>query len=189
MLTIPLISPPTSESCAGRFQNPGNLDVFQFLNAQGGVQMHINANGLIDPPLYPQTTVGTITSAQLLALNTNPVTLLKPPVANSIIIPQNIVLVYNFGVTPYSISQGGFASGDITVSWAPATSAARIILLAADLGFLDQSSSQIENGEPSYITILSEALGQAIVLSTTDTYTLGNGTLDYIMTYTVVAHS
>ena len=184
MLTIPLISTPTSESCAGRFQNPGNLDVLQFLNAQGGVHMHINANGSIDPPLYPQTAIGTITSAQLLTLHVTPPVLLASAGPNTIIVPFFVTLIYNFNGTPYSIS-GGFEV--LYVAWANPTAA---VIQFADTGFLDQSSSQITYNTTSQPTLpLTSALGQPVVLASLDTYTLGNGTLDFIMTYSVVAYS
>ena len=143
-MPLPLISHPTKYTSIGVFENNGANDVFQIVGPDGAVQVHMNNDGTIDPPLYLQTQFVTITSAQLLALHTTPVILIPAPVASGlfIIIPQYYTVIYNAGSTPYS---GTTSNGLFEFGWGDTTTDINTNMVGAvsDTGFVDQATSQI----------------------------------------------
>lgn len=79
----------------------------------------------------------TITSAQLLALNATPITIVPAPGANQCLIPTGMMLFYDYN----SVAYAGIAVGeDLNVKY---TNASGIGVLGVEAtGFLDQTSDQ-----------------------------------------------
>ena len=188
-MPLPLISHPTKYTSIGVFENNGANDVFQIVGPDGAVQVHMNNDGTIDPPLYLQTQFVTITSAQLLALHTTPVILIPAPVASGLIIsPQYYTAIYNAGSTPYS---GTTSNGLFEFGWGDTTTDinTNIVGDAFDAGFVDQATSQIllsGLGTPGGLPLSSVVNKNISIYLNTDTLTLGNGTLDFVISYLII---
>ena len=195
---LPLTVMPTKTAAIGTFDNGSTLDIFQVLSQNGSVAMHMLSTGSIDPPVYPQTAYITLSSAQLLALNSAPVILVPAPVAvygpstELFISPQYVAAQYIAGTVPYS---GTTSEGTLTIGWGTTTEEIGDTFCGqfGDYNFVDQSTSQL------YITLdlslggpvpLSEIIAQPLsIFLETDTLTDGNGTLLITLQYTTVLAS
>lgn len=80
----------------------------------------------------------TVTSAQVLALNATPITIIPAPGANLAIVP-NIVVIRHAGGTAY----GGIATGEDLVLKYTNGSGAQCSSVIETVGFLDQTTAQI----------------------------------------------
>ena len=184
----PLITNPTNLVTIGKFvqKDPGD-DVFQVLDKKGNVVLHMNSDGFLDPPTDPQEAIVTVSSAQLLALHTTPVTIVPAPGSNQYIVPHSYSGVYLFKGTPYTISGG---NNYLYLGW-PGNDPFGLdsVGFFQETGFLDQPSSQLFV-DASFASTgpvpLSVVLGKPYQLSTPDTLTLGNGELIVTLSYTVV---
>lgn len=72
---------------------------------RGGTNFRVNAGTVSS--LIEQVATITLSSAQLLALQSNPVQLLPPPGVNSAIIVWKAVFQYRFGTVAYNLANGG----------------------------------------------------------------------------------
>lgn len=133
----------------------------------------------------------TVTSAELLALEATPVTLLAAPAANKTNLIQYILLAYNFVTTPYTIAN---ADNALTIGYVGTSFATEDYTAAANAtDLLDQSANTAASGGSNRLAILSPKLpftvqDNAIELSlggTTPNLTLGDGTLDVTLYYVV----
>jgi hypothetical protein len=199
MSMLPLVKAPTSTACFATVENAGQLDVIQVLNADGSMKFHMAVDGSIDPPIFPQTNFTMITSAQLNALHTTPVTLIPAQVAvkgtgtsvDLFISPQYISMVYTAGKTPYSGANGGlftFGWGS-TIASIAATSAVLGVTLP-DQGFVDQTTSQLVidlvinvNGPLPLASVKNQPFSCYLA---DDTLTAGDGNLLITTQYSVV---
>ena len=196
-MALPLISNPTKNPVMGRFDNAGGEeDIFQILGPGGEIQTHMNADGTIDPPIYPQTQYSTVSSAQLLALHTAPVILIPAPVAANgpsadlFIIPQYFTIVYNAGSLAYTGATGGlFTFGYGTTTTEIDNTTAAFGLAIADNNFVDLSTSQLIIAVSVSFNAIPVAAAQGMPFSmylATDTLSSGNGTLLITTQYTIV---
>jgi len=100
----------------------------------------------------------TITTAQILALNATPQTIVGAPGANKAIIPMGVVLYLPFNSVAYS----GIASGeDFSFKYTNASGAE--VLQVETTGFLDASASAVRFAQPN-ATLLTPVANAAIVL-------------------------
>lgn len=129
----------------------------------------------------------TITSAQLLALNATPITLIAAPGANKAIIPLSIV-AYKAAGTAYA----GIAAGeDIAIRY---TNGSGTILMSFETtGFLDQATAQtrvatgIESAEGTASAEVNPTANAALVAHmTTGEITTGTSDLKLRIYYRVV---
>lgn len=132
----------------------------------------------------------TLTSAQLLALAVTPVQLIASPGAGKFINVLHIALNYTAGATPYTL--GGAKAFNIEHG---SPSGAEYQVTTA--GLLDQATSQISpsNGlavfDPAqaYIPVSDMDNQNLQANGSGSTITLGNGTLTFIMYYTIESAS
>src|SRR5208282_1768308 len=69
-ITIPLVTQPTPFTTIGRYDSPlagatgqnTGQDIFQVFDTRGQIVTHMNSNGSIDPPLFPQNVITPISS-------------------------------------------------------------------------------------------------------------------------------
>ena len=192
-ITIPSVTQPTPFTTIGRYDSPlagatgqnTGQDIFQVFDTRGQIVTHMNSNGSIDPPLFPQNVITPISSAQLLALQTTPAVVLVSPGANVILIPQVVTLVYFYGGTAYTITGGDTF---LYIGWGSNPTTDYACNDFFDTGFLDQTSSQLQaDAVISGNVPLTSALGQPITLGIKDSLTLGNGTMSVTMSYQVLA--
>lgn len=123
----------------------------------------------------------TITSAQLLALNATPVTIIPAQGANTIIVPQTII-AQHAGGTAYA----GIAAGeDIQLKYTNGSGAAASPILEIT-GFLDQTTAQrrLVGNDGATITPVVNAAIVAHMLA--GEITTGNFALDIRVFYDVV---
>jgi hypothetical protein len=141
-------------------------------------------NNLVKGQAVLVATVLGITAAQLLALRGADVTLIPAPVAGLANVVDSISLRINFGTVAYTLN-----AGTLKVFQGPSANG---IALTGDLSaLLTQAVSSDNIGVPALATgvqtkVNSEA--QPIVLGNTGAaqFTLGDGTLDIVVTYNVV---
>lgn len=130
-----------------------------------------------------QTVTVTLTSAQVLALHTTPVTVVQAPGAGLAIVPVSAMFNYQFGGTAYTDGGGNITlAGNGTGNYASFASA----------GFWDQGSSKVKPftalTNPAVVSLA--AVESAIqVGQNTANPTLGNGLLAVTVAYYVVAVS
>jgi hypothetical protein len=194
-MSTPLITTPTAETTIGKFQTalagsrglPNGQDIFQILDLSGQVVVHMNSDGVLDPPICPQIGYFTITSAQLLALHTTQVILVPAQGPNLVVLPQQFTAIYEAGSTPYTVTGTdrfmyvGYPTQTFDANHAP--------IAIPDATFVDQASSQlyISSAFQSNPIPLSEATNQPLVLTINDTLTLGNGIVKLVISYTVAS--
>jgi hypothetical protein len=125
-----------------------------------------------------QSAITDISSAELLSLAENPITIAPAPGAGNVIIPLSIFANYIFGTNPYVIGSGSL--------WTNIGPVVEIQELNA-LGFLDQSSNQNQS-VPIEDTIESSdaIINTAMTLSNIgDDFTEGDGTMKVIVYYLI----
>lgn len=192
---LPLISSPTPYATIGKFQTqnagtPGlsdGQDIFQVLSSKGQVICHMNSNGAIDPPLFPQIVVVEVSPAQMLTLDSIPVVLIPSPGPGKYIFPQAFTAQYDAGKTPYTVTG---ADGFFYIGWNAMypLSENNNLGFFPDTTFIDQSTSQvfIDSSYSAVSTPLTEAVNQPLILSIVDALTLGNGTLQINISYIIL---
>ena len=185
---VPLISQPTKEACGGKYVNASDLDAFQFFNADGSVAFHINANGVIDPPVYPQISYTLLETADLLNLHSIPVTVIPAPGKGNIIFPQYYSVQLIFGGTPFSISNSG--AGETFFFWSTLgiDNSPGVFFNNALNGMnYEASSSQFTtNGTTVIPSISMDALdNQPLLMQMEDTLSGGNGNMLVTLSYVV----
>ena len=182
-----LISAPTKTASIGIFKDVSNLDIFQVLGPDGAVKVHMNSDGVIDPPVFPIITKVTLSAAQLNGMHTSAPIVIPAPGAGLYLLPQSITAAYNFGGTPFTVTGG---DQFMYFGWQEqALSTAAAIATLPDAGLVDQSSSQvfISTSFMNTPVSLSAVINKPLVLGINDTLSGGNGTLTLVISYTVTA--
>ncbi len=183
----PLISVPTKNASIGTFEDGSKLDIFQILDTNGGVRVHMNSDGIIDPPVYPIITKVTLLAAQLNGLHANPAIVIAAPGPGLYLLPQSITAAYNFGGTPFTVTGG---DQFMYFGWqGQALSTAAAIATILDATFVDQNSSQvfISTSFMNQPAPLAAVVNKPLVLGINDALSNGNGTLTLVIAYTVTA--
>ena len=184
-MALPLISQPTKNVAIGVYENNGENDIFQIIGPDGAVQTHMNADGTIDPPTYPQTSVTVISSAQLKALNTTPVVLVPSPGPGLIIVPVSISFVFQYVAPTYSNTG---SDGDLYVGYGltAASVTTNFLLNFTYSGLVESASSQMQIVPFSNASIaLNVSANQPLSLGILDTLTTGAGKLQVDLAYNV----
>lgn len=116
-----------------------------------------------------------ISSAQLLALHTTPVTLIPAPYTTTATWPLSVQLNYRFGGTAYTDN-----GGVLTVALGAYT-----IGTIAGLGFWTLGADQLVNLVPpaGVVVPASQIQGQPMTLTCANNPTLGNGTMAVTVAY------
>jgi len=131
-------------------------------------------------PGSPITVIKSLSSANILALNTTPFTLVPEQGAGTIIIPVSAIMIYTFGTIAY-------AAGTLRLieNSTPAIGAA-IMTNATGINLI--AGSYNGNFIPSIVlgTATSIQTNQALQLYSGTAVTLGDGTMKIIVTYVVV---
>lgn len=119
-----------------------------------------------------------LTSAQILAINTAPITLIPAPGANKVITILGFATALNYGTTTYSATAINFYYGNVS-------GASTAIGISATL--LSATASAYQNGRGSAASEapVAQFANQAIVASAAANPTTGNGSLDIDLWYTV----
>ena len=119
----------------------------------------------------------TITSAQLLAMNTTPITLVSAPGAGKVIIPYSVLLRYRFGTTEY------LTNTSITLS--PNSSLWQVNYSGAISGTQDKFSSRSINPTVTLAGAVVDNLPLTIGVQTGNP-TAGDGDLDVYVSHYVL---
>lgn len=142
----------------------------------------------------PQIAQIRLTTAQLLALSTTPVTIIPAPGAGKYIVPQIFTGQLTFGGTPFSIANGG--AGSTYLFWAglgtgsAGSTAVGNMADSAANGGMDYTASGSQLfifpclTEPSVPA--ASILNQSLQIIMDDALTLGNGSMVITMSYIVV---
>jgi hypothetical protein len=132
-------------------------------------------------------TIVTLTSAQILALAATPVQLIASPGAGKFISVFGLVANYTAGTTPYTVGE----SEALSIEHG---STAGSEFLIQTTGFLDQAASQIDpistvfgSAEATPLPVADMDNQNLRVNGAGSTITLGNGTLTFIIYYTIEA--
>ena len=139
--------------------------------------------------VVPVTTTTNITSAQLLALSTTPITVAPAPGVGQYLCPIYMILEYTYGGTAYTsgahtqdcfLNWGGQvinSSNAIALyNWANATTG--IIEATQSCIFLQPCGNGLMN--------MSVIANNSVIFGAPNPVTLGNGTLKVILTYVVL---
>jgi len=122
-----------------------------------------------------------ISSAELLALNATPQTILKAPGANKAIVPLGAMFFLDYNSAAYA----GIAAGE-DLSFKYTNAAGAEVLQVEATGFLDQASDQLRYAQPS-TSLLTPVANAAIVLHMlVGEITTGNSPLRVRFYYRVV---
>lgn len=116
----------------------------------------------------------TLSSAQILALNTTPIEVVSAQGAGTVIIVKNIVYRYNFITTAYSTQNG------LRAIYTGGSTDLQIIS-----NILDQTSDIIKGSGLSSVAEMDENTGISIRVPTADP-TAGSGTVDVYVTYEIL---
>jgi hypothetical protein len=189
---VPLISAPTKQACGGKYVNADQLDAFQFFNADGSIDFHINARGIIDPPVYPQISYTLLETEDLLNLHSTPVTLVPAVAPGTIIFPQYFSAQLIFGGTPFDISNSGAGNTYIYYPLIGVNDGDTVFASMADsadsegMDYTASSSQFYSNGTvtPSSFPI-SEMDNQPLVMIMDDTLSVGNGNMLVTLSYVI----
>ena len=183
------MSNPTS-ACRTWKNNENGKDFLALYDKQtgfvGGIDNTGTGWGSLTTVLPTQTTV---TSAQLLSLHTTPIVLVPAQGAGTVVLPTVASIIYFAGTTPYTITG---SDGNLFVNW-NANNLYEACSGLADIGFLDQTTSQFQSISAFTYTVSSENTpiplsvveNQPLTLSIADALTLGNGTVQVNILYKV----
>jgi hypothetical protein len=140
------------------------------------------------PSVIQQATV-TLTSAQLLALSSTPVTLIPAPGAGFYLFPQYYTMDYTFGGTAYS-SPAHTNDCYFSLGAPPVTSSNEVVVYQwanAATGIIEAAASCVFYGLCGEGLIPTATANNApLVFSAPAALTLGNGTLKITVNYSVV---
>jgi len=149
-----------------------------------------SGNVFIGPQGVALTSSVTLTSAQLLAINTTPVQLVPAPGAGLYIWPVAYAMEYLFGGTAYS-SPAHTNACVITYGNPPATTANEIVVYtwtAATSGIIEATTSCVFQGVCGEgLVTLSIANNAPLMFSAPNAVTGGNGTLKITLTYSILS--
>lgn len=123
----------------------------------------------------------TITSPQLLALFTTPITIVAAQGANTVIQIAETVIQYVYNSVVYTIN----GSTNLTLNYTNAAGAA-ISTTLATTGLIDQASNQVRILKNSTTNVTPVANSPVVLSLATANPTLGNGTLVVTVLYRVV---
>jgi hypothetical protein len=138
------------------------------------------------PPVLQQVTV-TLTSAQLLALSTIPITVIPAPGVGFYIFPQDYTMEYTFGGTAYA----GTGNCSFIFGPPPVVNPTNLITLynwtAATSGIIHAAFSCVFIGICGEgLTPITSINNAAVVFTAPNALTLGNGTLKITINYSVL---
>lgn len=133
----------------------------------------------LDPMVLKYVDV-TITSAQLLALNATPQTVLAAPGAAKAIIPVGVI-AYKAAGTAYA----GIASGE-DLSFKYTNSSGAEIAQMETTGFLDQTTAQTRFAYPNTVNVTPVANAAIVVMLLTGEITTGDSDLKLRFFYRVI---
>lgn len=140
-------------------------------------------------PAVQQASV-TLTSAQLLALSTTPVTLIPAPGVGFYLFPQYYVMEYTFGGTAYS-SPAHSNACYFTLGPPPVTTSNEIVVYdwaSATTGIIESAVSCLFYGLCGEgLVPFTIGVNAPLVFSAPAALSLGNGTLKITVNYSVVA--
>lgn len=139
------------------------------------------------PSVIQQATV-TLTSAQLLALSSTPVTLIPAPGAGFYLFPQYYTMDYAFGGTAYTCTAN--SSCYFSLGNPPVTASNEVVVYnwaSAATGIIKSAASCVFYGLCGEGLIPTMTANNApLVFSAPNALTLGNGTLKITVNYSVV---
>jgi hypothetical protein len=189
---------PTKNTVIGSFEDTSKMnDIFQIRDGAGAILSGMTSAGIIYNgslkgnvaiSAAPIVSVTILSSAQILALNTMPVIVVPTPGPGLYIAPQSVVAQYNAGGTPYTVTG---SDGFLLVGWGgqPSIVDATAVVAIPNTNFLSQVTSQVEvtSSATNSSVPLSQTVNQPLVIKSLDTLTLGNGTLQITISYTITA--
>lgn len=163
---------------AGNASAKGNLTVPGNLTVTGNITSNANTG------LTQQVAKVTLSSAQLLALKTTPISLLAAPGAGKAIDVISITLRYVFGTTAYTLNAGTFKIFYGTTANAHA-------LVADQSALLTNTATKTIVGLPTLVVAAdsdANSLNNAIFAGNDGgaNYTLGDGTVNVTLVYSIV---
>jgi hypothetical protein len=110
----PIPTPPTHNAVIGKFQTPGQSDVFQIVDSTGADVLHMNYDGSIEPAIFPLIFKTELDTNDLHNLSTTPVQIIPTAGPGTIIVPQYFSFQLSV-VSAFSISNSG--DGTTWIYW------------------------------------------------------------------------
>jgi hypothetical protein len=141
---------------------------------------------LVGPGSFQLVTV-TLSSAQLLALSTTPITLLAAPGAGLYYFPQCYILENIFGTVAYSTP---LSTNNCFINWGGQAINSANAPMSFDWGtsFIKATSSCLALGTcGNGFMSLSVAVNNSLVFGAPNALTLGNGTLKVTLAYSILS--
>jgi hypothetical protein len=153
----------------------------QFFGAGGSGGTPPDVDAAITDNSSLQIVTGQITSAEIKALVATPKTLVAAAGANTVIDPISLVVVYNFGTTPYATGTGNL---ELRFNSTP-------VMVSNILSSTNMLSSANAYSCPSLLTLSDQSTdptNKAIQLhiSSGSEFTAGDGTISYELVYRTV---
>lgn len=144
----------------------------QYYNDGAYTYTKFDTNRFYRTPMGIQTTKVTLTSAQIAALNTTPITLLSAPSAEFLHLIEGVCLSFKYGTSVFVVG----LDSDLMVRY---SGGAYNIIKFETTGFLDQASSQISHSRLSAIASATANIsGKAVEIANIGTVISGNASLD-----------
>lgn len=184
-MALPIVSQPTINAAMGVFESNNSDDIFQVKKQDGSIQMHMNFDGSIDPPIFTQSAVVVLTPAQLKALHTTSVQLIPAPGPNLYISPISVSLAFKY-ISPEYTETG--SDGDLYFGFGNTVSliTTNNMVEFGYAGIVIATSSQVQVVPVNSSAIaLSTVLNQPFGIAMLDTLATGNGTLAVTVAYNV----
>ena len=132
-----------------------------------------------------QTVTKTLTSAQLLALNATPITIIPAPPAGQVVLVRGCLAYYFYGGTAYTIGTNAGIGLKYT------NGSGQQVLKLATTGFVDQAADKLEfaTADATQNGYLVVAAAPIVAQALTAELTNGNGTVKLTVLFNVVSNT
>lgn len=144
----------------------GTTKSISFANVSGGLSSTFN-------------TKVSLTSAQILALNTTPILCIPAPGAGKVIDVLSVLVKYNYGTSPYSVAAGGLALRSL------GTTSRQLNIIKS---IIEQTFSTLTHSNAYYADNNDQLLSNVAVYieALTSNPTGGDGTIDLYINYRII---
>lgn len=126
---------------------------------------------------YPRPAIGTVTSAEILALTEAPKTLIAAPGAGNYVVVESAVFFNDFGETAY------VGAGTLSVNYTDVDGDS-VLSDLSETGFLEAAADVVVTLTP--VAVIAVANAPVILVANSSNPTTGDGVIKYEIVYRIV---